>query len=53
MTITQTCFNQASMVKILGLFVSITSIEKPSNDCTHVTSDIRFESEKESHKSDK
>ena len=53
MKISQTCFNQASMVKFLGLFVSITSIEEPTNDFMHVTSDIRFESQKVSHNSDK
>ena len=39
--------------KRLGLFVSITSIEEPTDDFTHVTSDIRFESEEVSRKSDK
>ena len=53
MTITQTCFNQASMVKLFGLFVSITSIEETTDDFTHVTPGIRFESEKVSHKLDK
>ena len=39
--------------KLLDLFVSIKSIEKPTNEFTHVTPDIRFENEKVSHKSDK
>ena len=50
---THTCFNQASMVKTSWPFFSITSIEEPTDDFTHVTSDIRFEREKVSHKSDK
>ena len=41
MTITQTCFNQASLVKLFGLFVSIASIEEPTDDFTRVTSDLR------------
>ena len=53
MTITHTCFNQASTVKLAGLFVSITSIVEPTDDFTHGTSDITFESQKVLHKSDK
>ena len=53
MTILDACFNQASIVKLLARFVSITSIEKPTADVTHVTPNIRFESDKVSHKSDK
>ena len=39
--------------KLLGLFVSITSVEEPTDDFTQVTPDIRFGSEKVQHKSDK
>ena len=53
MTVTPTYFNQVSTVKTFGVCVSITSIEKPSDDFTHVTSDIKFERGKVSHKLDK
>ena len=53
MTITHTCFNQTSMVNLIGPSVSITSIEEPTDEFMHVTPDIRFKSEKISHKSDK
>ena len=54
MIITYTCFNQAGMViKLLGLFVSVTPVEEPTDYFTHVTPDIRFGSEKVSCKSDK
>ena len=38
---------------LLGLFIIIISIKETTDDFTQITPDIRFESEKVSHKSDR